>query len=54
MGYARGAVERVMKVQEVILRALSGQLTWLQAADILGRSPRSIRRLRRMYQLIWL
>lgn len=51
MGYARGAVERVMKVQEVILRALSGQLTWLQAADILGRSPRSIRRLRRMYQL---
>ena len=50
MAYAPGAVERVMKVQEVILRALSGQLTWLQAADILGRSPRSIRRLRRMYQ----
>src|SRR2546428_7523956 len=41
--------ERAMKVQEVILRALSGQLTWLQAADILGRSPRSIRRLRWRY-----
>jgi transposase len=39
-----------MKVQEVILRALSGQLTWLQAADILGRSPRSIRRLRWRYE----
>jgi transposase len=50
MVYAPGAVERAMKVQEVILRALSGQLTWLQAADILGRSPRSVRRLRRMYE----
>src|SRR2546426_12078782 len=41
--YALGAVERAMKVQEVILRAVDGKLTWLQAADILGRSPRSIR-----------
>ena len=46
MGYSVDAMERAMKVQEVIMRALSGQLTWLQAADILGRSPRSIRRLR--------
>src|SRR5436190_1031731 len=46
MAYSLGAVERAMKVQEVILRALDGKLTWLQAADILGRSPRSIRRLR--------
>ena len=50
MTYARGAVERAMKVQEVILRALAGKLTWLQAADILGRSPRSIRRLRWAYE----
>ena len=50
MAYPVGAVERAMKVQEVILRALSGQLTWLQAADILGRSPRSIRRLRWRYE----
>jgi hypothetical protein len=50
MGYAGGAVERAMKVQEVILRALGGQITWLQAADILGRSPRSIRRLRLGYE----
>src|SRR5260370_10911107 len=50
MAYLARAVERAMKIQEVILRALSGQLTWLQAADILGRSPRSIRRLRLMYQ----
>ena len=41
-----GAVERAMKVHEVITRALDGQLSWIQAAEILGRSPRSIRRLR--------
>jgi len=45
MAYLQAAVERAMKVQEVIVRALAGQLTWLQAADILGRSPR-IRRMR--------
>jgi transposase len=32
------------------MRALDGQLTWIQAAEILGRSPRSIRRLRRKLQ----
>lgn len=46
VAYPCGAVERAMKVQEIILRAVDGQLTWPQAADILGRSPRSIRRLR--------
>jgi transposase len=50
MAYALGAVERAMKVQEVILRALAGKLTWLQAADILGRSPRSIRRMRLKFE----
>ena len=39
MTYPVGAVERAMKVQEVILRALSGQLTWLQAADDRPRPP---------------
>src|SRR6266702_6343425 len=46
MVYPAGAVERAMKAHEVIMRALDGQLTWIQAAEILGRSPRSIRRLR--------
>lgn len=46
MTYPCGAVERAMKVQEVILRAIDGKLTWPQAADILGCSPRTIRRLR--------
>src|SRR5215472_3368045 len=51
MAYALGAVERAMKVQEVILRALAGKLTWLQAADILDRSPRSIRRMRLKFEM---
>ena len=46
MAYAPGAVERAMKVQEVLLRAIAGQLTWIQAAEILGCSPRTIRRFR--------
>src|SRR5215813_573348 len=46
MPFTPEAGERAMRVHEVILRGLSGALTWLQVADILGRSPRSIRRLR--------
>jgi len=45
-GYPSSAMERAMKVQEVILRAMAKKLTWLQAADILGVSPRTMRRLR--------
>jgi len=50
MLYGPSAVERAMKVQEVLLRAMSGQLKWLQAADILGWSPRTLRRWRRRYE----
>ncbi|MGH7406429.1 MAG: ISNCY family transposase, partial [Candidatus Methylomirabilales bacterium] len=49
MTYAAIALERAMKIQEVILRAMSGALTWLQAADILGMHPRSLRRWRWRY-----
>jgi transposase len=49
MLYGPTAVERAMKIQEVILRAMSGTLTWLQAADIIGCSPRTMRRWRARY-----
>ena len=39
-----------MKVQEVILRAAAKQITWLQAAEILGVSPRHMRRWREKYE----
>ena len=50
MPYPQAAVERAMKVQEVILRALSGRQSWLQVADVLGVSARTVRRLRLRYQ----
>jgi transposase len=50
MAYTRAAVERAMKVQEAILRALSGRQSWLQVADVLGVSPRTVRRLRLRYE----
>jgi hypothetical protein len=39
MLYPPGAVERAMHVREIITRALDGQLTWIRAAEIRGRSP---------------
>ena len=39
-----------MKVQEVLLQALSGKLTWPQAEEILGWSERTVRRWRLRYQ----
>ena len=48
--YPSAAVERAMKVQEVILRAISKQITWWQAAEILGISDRHMRRYRWRYE----
>ncbi len=42
--YVPAAVERAMKVQEVILQARNKSITWLEAADILGIRPRTMRR----------
>src|SRR5260370_7759776 len=48
--YSRAAVERAMKVQEVILRALAKKITWWQAAEIIGISDRSMRRWHQRYE----
>jgi transposase len=50
MGYPDSAWERAMKVQEVMLRAMSGAIHWFHAAEILGLSPRSLRRWRQRYE----
>ena len=39
-------VERAMKVQEVILRAMAKRMTWWQAAEVIGISDRQMRRWR--------
>ncbi len=41
---------KVMKVQEIICRAMSGQISWLDAAKILRWSPRTLRRWRWRYE----
>jgi len=43
-------VERTMKVQEVILRALAKKISWMQAAEILGVSDRTMRRWKYGYE----
>ena len=51
MPFAPAVVERTMKVQEVLMQAISGQLTWLEAENILGWQPRTLRRWRWRYRL---
>src|SRR5712672_1610054 len=48
--YTKAAMERAMKVQEVILRAMAKKITWYQAAEILGISDRHMRRWRERYE----
>ena len=48
--YPRSAVERAMKVEEVLLRATAGKILWWQAAEILGISDRQLRRWRKRYE----
>lgn len=46
MLFPQDAVERSMRVRDVIVRAIAGEFSWLKAAEILGMSPRTIRRWR--------
>ena len=48
--YPKAAMERAMKVQEVILRAMARKITWWQAAEIIGISDRHMRRWRERYE----
>jgi transposase len=48
--YTKAAMERAMKVQEVILRAMARKITWYQAAEIMGISDRHMRRWRERYE----
>ena len=50
MDYSSALWERAMRMQDVILRALSGELSWLAAAEILQMTPRNLRRWRDRYE----
>lgn len=41
---------RAMTRKEIILKAINQQITWIQAADILGITPRHMRRLKGVYE----
>jgi transposase len=43
-------VERMMKIQEVILKAMAGKLKWWEAAEIIGVTDRTMRRWREQYK----
>jgi transposase len=43
-------MERAMKVQDVILRAMARKITWYQAAEIIGIGDRHMRRWRERYE----
>ena len=48
--YSGKGVDKAMLVREVILRAVSGDYKWIQAADILGYSPRHMSRIKKRYE----
>src|ERR1035437_6405837 len=48
--YPRTAVERAMKLQEVLLRATAGKIKWWQAAEMIGISERQMRRWKKRYE----
>ena len=49
--YPKAAMERAMKVQDVMLQAMAKKITWWQAAEILGISDRHMRRWRERYEV---
>jgi len=48
--YSGAAVERAMKVHEVIMRAMSKEIAWFQAAEIIGISCRQMQRWKRRWE----
>jgi transposase len=43
-------LERMMKVQDVILKAMAKKITWMAAAEIVGVSDRTMRRMKQRYE----
>jgi hypothetical protein len=39
-------VERMMKLQDVIFKAMAGKISWMAAAEIVGVSDRRMRRIK--------
>ncbi len=48
--YSTAAMVKAMKIQEVILKAVSKQILWTEAADIIGVSYRTMKRWKSRYE----
>ena len=48
--YSDKGVEKTMLVREVILKAIAKVYSWVQAAEILGYSPRHMSRIKKRYE----
>jgi hypothetical protein len=44
------AWERAMRIQDVLTRAMSGEIHWFRAAEILQMTPQNLRRWRERYE----
>ena len=44
--YTAAEVERMFKLNDVILKAMAKRITWWEAAEIIGVTPRTMRRWR--------
>ena len=48
--YSAAEMERMMKVQDVLLKAMAKKITWWAAAEIIGVSDRTMRRWRERFE----
>jgi len=44
--YSAAEMERMMKLQDVLLKAMAKKITWWDAAEIIGVTDRTMRRWR--------
>ncbi len=50
ISYSAAAMERTMKIHDVILRAVAKKIRWWEAAEILGIGDRQMRRWKERYE----
>lgn len=50
MAFSEAAWERAMEIREVVMKAVSGEIHWFRAAEILGISGRTLRRWRERHE----
>jgi hypothetical protein len=48
--YSAREMERMMKVQDVLLKAMAKKITWWEAAEIIGVTDRTMRRWRERFE----